>query len=93
MGVRMNEQEKKKYAADVAGMARLLPLLEAPPCGEVAVLGDMMRNWLYTEVSDNGSAVDSGAGSGSYDLWVKFGGKEIYINLRLSNNELAKAAT
>lgn len=57
---------------------------EGKPDGEIMALGAMMANWLRSEVSDSGSGVDTGAGFDSYDLWVKFGGKELFINIRES---------
>jgi hypothetical protein len=54
---------------------------EGKPDSEVMALGELMRNWLRTEMADAGTSVDSGAGLSSYDLWVQFGGKRLYINI------------
>jgi hypothetical protein len=41
-------------------------------------------------IKDHGTSIDTGGGMGSYDLWVKCGGIEWYINVRKSNAQLAE---
>lgn len=58
---------------------------------EVQAIGHMMKHWLESEITDCGEKVDTGAGFGEFDLWVPFGGKELFITIRYSNAELARA--
>ena len=63
---------------------------EGKPTSEVQAMGLLMQNWLKTEMADAGTEIDSGAGMHSYDLWVKFGGVELFINIQKSGAQLAK---
>jgi hypothetical protein len=68
-----------------AMFARLTPLLgEHAPTDSVMALGHLMRQWLRDVIADAGTSVDTGAGCGGYDLWVKMGGEEVYIHLKPS---------
>jgi hypothetical protein len=50
--------------------------------GDVIALGYMMRDWLKSSVADGGTSVEQGIGIGYFDLWVKIGGKEIFITIK-----------
>lgn len=78
----MSEKEKRARI-----MSELMKIVVDPPSSEVQALGMLMKHWLETEMSDNGSAVDSGGGMGQYDLWVKFGGEELYISIKQSKGD------
>lgn len=47
---------------------------------------------LLKNVADEGYGVDSGGGPDAADLWFRLGGVEYYLNVRRSNNQLAKDA-
>lgn len=64
-----------------AEMHRLIGLVNDKPPSEVQALGILMANWLRTEMADAGTGVDQGAGFHEYDLWVQFGGKDLYIKI------------
>ena len=51
------------------------------PRDDVQALALLMRDWLRAFASDAGTGVDSGLGFGRCDLWVKFGGKDIHVQL------------
>ena len=70
-------EQEKKFAKLFAQMKS-----ENEPCSEVLALGQMMREWLQQQVSDNGSCVDTGKGFSEYDLWVMCEGKELFINIK-----------
>lgn len=40
-----------------------------------------IRDWLYSEVADPGTHIDSGMGKGGLDLWVTVGGQEFLITI------------
>jgi hypothetical protein len=44
-----------------------------------------IREFLKT-ICDEGKGIDSGTGENSADLWVWIGGKEFYINIKLTDN-------
>lgn len=71
----MNEQ--KNFSKVFAQMKA-----SAEPCSEVLALGQMMREWLQHQVSDNSSCVDTGKGFSEYDLWVICEGKELLITIK-----------
>ena len=52
------------------------------PDDNTQALAHLMRDWLRSFAADAGTEVDSGMGNGACDLWVKFGGQEIFITLR-----------
>lgn len=62
--------------------AETLPLVQEPPTKDCQAVGYMMRDWLQAVIADAGTHVDTGGGMGQFDLWVKVGGKEIYISLK-----------
>jgi hypothetical protein len=76
----MNEhdgtQRRKELFAD------FVRAVENPPPADCMALGHMMRDWLKAVVADPGTSVDTGGGFGCYDLWVKMGGKEVYIQIK-----------
>lgn len=52
------------------------------PSDNTQALAILMRDWLRAFAADAGTDVDSGLGMGECDLWVKFGGEEVYIRLK-----------
>ena len=72
------QPEQEKQFAKVFSQMKL----ENEPCSEVLALGQMMREWLQHQVSDNGSCVDTGKGFSEYDLWVISEGKELLITIK-----------
>lgn len=70
-------EQEKQFSKFFAKMK-----LENEPCSEVLALGQMMREWLQHQVSDNGSCVDTGKGFSEYDLWVICEGKELLITIK-----------
>jgi len=70
-------EQEKKFAKLFSQMKS-----ENEPCSEVLALGQMMREWLQHQVSDNGSCVDTGKGFSEYDLWVMCEGKELFITIK-----------
>lgn len=68
-----------------ASFAGLIGLLgEQVPTSNVQALGHLMRQWLQAAIADAGTTIDTGAGSGAYDLWVKMGGEELLVTIRPS---------
>lgn len=63
-------------------VASLMPTVENPPSADCMAVGHMMRDWLEDIVADPGSKIDTGGGLGGYDLWVKVGGKELFITIK-----------
>lgn len=55
-------------------------------------LATEIREFL-SSVKDEGSSIDSGCGDGYADLWVTVQGIEYFINVRKSNNQLAREGT
>jgi hypothetical protein len=66
---------------DKEKFANLVLQVQAPP-PDVMALGHIMRDWLEACVADAGTKVDTGGGFGCYDLWVKMGGKDVFIQLQ-----------
>lgn len=63
-------------------MDGLISQLEHPPSSNTLTFGYRMRDWLRDHVADPGTGVDTGAGSGEFDLWVKINGEELYITIK-----------
>lgn len=76
----MSDKQEQDRQNEFASLARILG--EHAPPSDVMALGHMMRDWLKAVVADAGTAVDTGAGLGSYDLWVKMGGKEVLVQIK-----------
>ncbi len=47
---------------------------------------------LLDGVKDEGTAVDTGTGDGSANLWITVDGIEFYLTIRRSNNQLKRDA-
>lgn len=47
---------------------------------------------LLKSIIDQGTAIDSGGGPESSDLWFTIGGVEYYLNVRRSNKEASEVA-
>lgn len=62
---------------------------------DAIAFGEELREVLQTMFADAGTSVDSGGlltvDGGERDLWVRVGGREFHINVRLSLGELSKA--
>lgn len=56
--------------------------MDEKPSDNTQALAILMRDWLRAFAADADTEVDSGIGFGAADLWVKFGGQEIYITLK-----------
>lgn len=42
-------------------------------------------------IADPGTPVDTGGGMGAIrDIWVTIGGRELFVTVKLSNNEIAR---
>ena len=57
------------------------------PTSNVQALAILMRDWLRAFAADGGGGVDSGMGSQQCDLWVQFGGEEMFISIRHSDRQ------
>lgn len=68
-------------------VASLMPTVENPPSADCMAVGHMMRDWLEAAVADAGTKIDTGGGLGGYDLWVKVGGKELFITIKESDQK------
>lgn len=73
----MSESEKRR--AIMAQSLAANPGLVPKGCIEI---GYLLCEYLESAVADEGTAVDTGAGLGSFDLWVKVGGEEYYISVK-----------
>jgi hypothetical protein len=51
-------------------------------------LGWLLYEFLERVAVDEGTKVDTGCGLGSFDLWAKVGGREYYIEVKPSGNQL-----
>lgn len=61
----------KQYGGDLA------------PLGTIEI-GFMLQDFLENMVADADTHVDKGFGCGSFDLWVKMGGREYYVEIKES---------
>ncbi len=52
------------------------------PCNQVMALGQMMRDWLQSQIADSNTSVDVGKGLSEFDLWVQCEGKELFITIK-----------
>lgn len=52
------------------------------PCNQVMSLGQMMRDWLQSQIADSNTSVDVGKGFSEFDLWVQCEGKELFITIK-----------
>jgi hypothetical protein len=52
-------------------------------------LGWLLYEFLEQTVVDAGTKVDTGCGLGSFDLWAKVNGREYYIEIKPSGNQIA----
>ena len=52
------------------------------PCNQVMALGQMMRDWLQSQIADSNTSVDVGKGFSEFDLWVQCEGKELFITIK-----------
>ena len=59
------------------------------PESDVQALSILMRDWLRAFAADAGTGVDSGLGMGRCDLWVKFGGKDVHVQLTEKDGQAA----
>lgn len=50
-------------------------------------LAGEIRSFLMS-VKDEGTAIDSGGGDGTGDIWVTVGGIEYFVSIRKSNKQL-----
>lgn len=66
--------------------ARLVKQFDPDVDDEVTALGYLMRDWLSGMV-DAGTSVDQAAGMKSFDLWAKFGGKDLFIQIRQAKGD------
>jgi predicted RNA-binding protein Jag len=56
------------------------------PCNQVMALGQMMRDWLQSQIADSNTSVDVGKGLSEFDLWVQCEGKELFITIKEKND-------
>ena len=56
------------------------------PCNQVMALGQMMRDWLQSQIADSNTSVDVGKGFSEFDLWVQCEGKELFITIKEKND-------
>jgi len=77
----MSEKQRQSTLAGIAG--------DLMPNKNMQALGHLVCQFLKG-VCDADTEIDTGIGPSEYDLWVKFGGKEHYIVIRHSNNQIAK---
>lgn len=78
----MDEQSDKRHV-------EFLGMLPADWDQRPAGLASEIRSFLDS-LKDEGTAIDSGGGDGSADLWVTVQGVEYFINVRKSNNQLVR---
>ena len=52
-------------------------------------LASEVRGFLRS-IADEGTAIDSGGGDGTGDLWVTVQGVEYFVSIRKSNKQLAR---
>lgn len=63
-----------------------------PPPADVMGVASRIADFLQGEVADKGTGIDSGGGFGQRDLWVKVGGIEYLITVRLTAAEAMRRA-
>lgn len=74
----MSSAERRKIMAE---MLQSFP--DLAESGTIA-LGYMLRDILLHQIADDGTTVDTGAGMGEFDLWVKMDGREYVVTVKPS---------
>ena len=71
-------------------MVRAMMGLVPPDWDKSALVLAQEISAMLKNIVDEGTAIDSGGGDGSADLWATVDGKEYFINVRKSNGQLKK---
>lgn len=80
----MLENDDEARRGRRAEFAKLALMYENIAPRGLCEIGFMLQDYLENAVADADTRVDRGVGLGSFDLWVKVGGREYYIEIKES---------